>query len=167
MKRIVFLELDTDSLFMQNMFATFSSSKLTNEQVLAHTVIYKGGSMSLGSSVGSFTIGQNQGIKKGDEIFFSIQPLKLISQHQVFFNYNGLSSSPICHTSGKSHSIKESDFKLITGTNNPLSFGIKIIADITKDQMLAFGLKAQIDFGVGFSKIDLCIDPRLKIGQGE
>lgn len=141
----IFIQIDTDSVL-------YYGESPTEEQVSAHTLIYNQGSMALGNAVKDF--GTN--IYDQQDVYFTILPLKLFSDHKIF-----LTDFKVISDSGEK--IK---FSPATIEKNCITFKITIEAGVPNAE-LTFGLHAVIQHIKEKEVIQtpIYIDPVLRIKQ--
>jgi len=143
----IFVQIDTDSI------VALSSGSITinNNDVLDHTLIYNQGSMALGSAVKDFNII----IEPGDQVTFTILPLKLFTNHTLTFTEFIVP--------------KEHDYVHFecSDTKDKVSFTVTV-GDVEKDCNIEFSLDAVLNFKLDGipAVIPICIDPVLKAKQG-
>ncbi|RJE72031.1 hypothetical protein [Reichenbachiella sp. MSK19-1] len=159
----IFIQVDTNSVLLGSPSLQSPSSSL-NALALQHTMIFSPGSMSLGNSVTNFTIGNNQEVKAGSIIYFTILPLQLYSTHSLYF----ASSNPISAPQNAAHPILPTYFKIVD--NNPLSLGMEITNEFPLKENVEFCLNIILDYhklNGDPASLEICIDPKLKVGQGD
>lgn len=150
--RHIFLQVDTDSIIAiaewQNTMHKLIDIEC--EEVLAHTLIYNQGGMALGNAVEDFgTV-----VERGDQITFTILPLKLFSNHMLTFQKFDPVANP--------HVILETE-----DPKNKVSFIVTVV-EVTEDCFIKFNLNILLKHTKGtlLTEIPLCIDPVLRAKQG-
>jgi len=141
----IFIQIDTESVL-------YYGERPSEDQVSAHTLIYNQGSMALGNAVKDF--GTN--IYDKQDIYFTILPLKLFSNHKIYLTDFKVLNDP-------GDKIK---FSPAAMESNCVTFKITIEAGVP-DAELTFGLYAIIQH-VKDNKIietPIYIDPVLRIKQ--
>ncbi|MBC9930141.1 hypothetical protein [Chitinophaga qingshengii] len=144
--RHIFLEIDTYRLL---------SSPTTDDPpaalVLENTRLFDQGSMALGTPIQSFSIL----VEKNQDIFFTILPHLLYTDHKLYFNALVVGPGKIVIT------------PYLDPEERPVSFKVTVV-EAPENQQLAFSLKAVLQYqqGTEVKTMNLTIDPVLRANQG-